>query len=213
MISFAGAALVCILAFALLYYSKIMFAHWFRQGYQQKAQKTALILPMPSLLSALASPDLSATKQKGYAFEQFVVTKFPREHFRIKNWRSDKYVDGIYASSNKDPDLMIEYSDYLGTMLFAVECKWRAGFKNKYIEWAKDYQIRNYYDFQKGENAHVFIIIGVGGTEDCPQELFIIPLNDIHRNQTSLDAEFMKPYRRADVQKMFFLNTRRLIIK
>ena len=42
------------------------------------------------------------SKMKGDAFEQHVVKRFAPKYFRIKEWRGDKYVDGIYAERTKE---------------------------------------------------------------------------------------------------------------
>ena len=48
-------------------------------------------------------------KQKGDDFEKFVVQRFDKKYFTLQEWRSDKYVDGVYAVSNHFPDLEINY--------------------------------------------------------------------------------------------------------
>ena len=52
------------------------------------------------------SVDLDENKAKGDAFERFVVKQFDKKYFTLQEWRSDKYVDGIY-----DYDIVIRISD------------------------------------------------------------------------------------------------------
>ena len=54
---------------------------------------------------------------------------------------------------------------------------------------------------------------GIGGTESEPTEMYIIPLMEIGREQTSLSSEFMKPFRRSDPSKHFFLDTKEMLLK
>ena len=74
--------------------------------------------------------DYEENKAKGDAFEKFVVKSFSREFFTLQEWRSDKYVDGIYAVSNHFPDLEVIFDDKLKGVkdVFAIECKWRKRF-------------------------------------------------------------------------------------
>ena len=49
-------------------------------------------------------------KKKGDDFEKFIVQKFNKKFFRIKEWAGDKYVKGIYAETTPQPDLLLEFS-------------------------------------------------------------------------------------------------------
>lgn len=213
MMTAASVALACMLAFALVFYSKTLFVRWFRKAYRDIAQKTVPVLPKIASLPSSAPSSTESATQKGYDFEKFVVKKFPREYFTAITWRGDKYVDGIYASSNRDPDLLMEYRDPTRVIRFAVECKWRSGFKNGFIQWAKDYQIQNYFEYQRREQIRVFIVIGIGGTEERPSDLYIIPLSDINSNTVSLHADNIARYRRPHPEKMFFLETKSVTLK
>ena len=97
-------------------------------------------------------------------------------------WRSDKYVDGIYAVSNHFPDLEVMYKAGHTQDSFAIECKWRKSFYKNHIEWAHDYQIENYKKYAKEVILPVFIVIGVGGEPGHPGEVYIIPLDSIQTN-------------------------------
>jgi hypothetical protein len=208
-----GALLSILIIIAAIYFISVMFPHWFKQGYRGKSMIVPPVLPMQSAHVLVSDSINPLTPQKGYDFEKFVVKKFPREYFSPITWRSDKYVDGIYASSNRDPDLLMEYRDPSRVVRFAVECKWRSGFKNGFIQWAKDYQIQNYFEYQRRERIPVFIIIGVGGSEERPSDLYIIPLKDLKSNKVSLHADNLKRYRRADPEKMFFLDIKSVTLK
>jgi len=79
------------------------------------------------------------SKEKGDAFENYVICKFDRKFFALKDMRSDKGVRGFYPESNKYPDLVLEYKP--ASVSFAVECKWRCGWWKRNdgkesIDWA-----------------------------------------------------------------------------
>ena len=59
--------------------------------------------------------------------------------------------NGVYALSNHNPDLEFEFVDENRSYPFAIECKWRAKFQHREIEWAKQYQIQNYLNYQNGQ--------------------------------------------------------------
>jgi hypothetical protein len=71
--------------------------------------------------------DYEENNGKGDAFEQFVVKNFDKAYFTLQEWRSDKYVDGIYPVSNHFPDLEVIFTFKSKGFreAFAVECKWR----------------------------------------------------------------------------------------
>jgi hypothetical protein len=65
---------------------------------------------------------------------------------------------------------------------FAIECKWRKNYFKNGIEWAQNYQIKNYKEYAEKLNIPVFVVIGVGGEPEKPEELFIVPLSKMKSN-------------------------------
>ena len=128
--------------------------------------------------------DFDENKAKGDAFERFVVKNFNKKYFTLQEWRSDKYVDGIYAVSNHFPDLEVifDFKTKGVNEAFAIECKWRKNYYNNGIEWAQNYQIKNYKEYAAKLSIPVFVVIGVGGEPKMPEELFIIPLQEMKTN-------------------------------
>ena len=49
------------------------------------------------------------SKKKGDDFEKYIVKKFDSAYFKLKEWAGDKYVDGIYAETTAQPDLLYEF--------------------------------------------------------------------------------------------------------
>lgn len=118
-------------------------------------------------------------KEKGNDFEAFIVKMFNAEYFSLKEWAGDKYVDGIYAESTLNPDLIYEFKYKSKNYPLAVECKYRASFKDDKIVFSYPEQLERYKEFEKEKKIPVFIAVGVGGSAKSPKELFIIPLRNI----------------------------------
>lgn len=155
---------------------------------------------------------LDDNKAKGDAFEKYVVQHFSRKYFRLQEWRSDKYVDGIYAVSNHFPDLEVVF-DFKAKSIkqsFAIECKWRKNYYNNGIEWAKDYQVKNYQDYATKLNIPVFVVIGLGGTADKPQEVFIVPLAKM--NSSTITKTELTIYKKENPENEFFWDYEKIIL-
>lgn len=143
--------------------------------------------------------------EKGFLFETFIIEKFDKNYFRLIEWRSDKFHKGIYAASSKLPDLEYQFKTTKHKDRLSIECKWRADFNNnRKIEIAREDQLENYWRYSKEERIEVFIILGVGGKPEKPEELFIIPLREIpgpslHRNK-------LNDFKRYHEKGNFFYN-------
>ena len=140
-------------------------------------------------------------KKKGYDFEKFIVQKFNKKYFHIKEWAGDKYVNGIYAETTTQPDLLLEFNLEHNTYLFSVECKWRHNLYEEGLEFAKEDQFNRYKNYEKTKKIPVFIAIGIGGKADSPKNLYIVPLKSLETNL--IDLEKLKKYKR-NVYKDFY---------
>jgi hypothetical protein len=153
-----------------------------------------------------------SAEKKGLAFTKSVIAKFDKKYFKLKEWRSDKYDDGVYPEANMYPDLEFEFTLRDVKSRFAVECKWRKSYYKNGIEWAKEYQLKNYKKFKTEKSIPVFVAIGVGGTPEKPEEVYIVPLTVIENIFIS-QAE-LKKYQKADFQdKNFFYDSKTEILK
>jgi len=131
-------------------------------------------------------------KKKGNDFEKYVVEKFNKKYFKLKEWAGDKYVNGTYAETTLHPDLVLEFKLKGETRTFAVECKWRKNLYNNGVEFANSDQLARYRKFAKQQNIAVFIAVGVGGEASNPKYVAIIPLSEI--DNTFLSLEMLKKY-------------------
>lgn len=166
-------------------------------------------------IKATIKEELSSFKTKdskddgaGALFEKFISQKFDMQSFQLIEWRSDKFHNGVYAKSNHLPDMEWEIVHPLARKgRFAIECKYRSGYFNGGIELAKDYQFKNYKEYERKARVPVFIVLGVGGRPDSPDELFVIPLKNLNSN--FINTWNLKQYAKRKVDGTFFYNSDR----
>ena len=143
------------------------------------------------------------SKEKGMEFEEYVVSRFSTKYFTLKEWRGDKYSNGIYAESNTYPDMEYTFTLREESYAFAVECKWRSKFNSKgKVKWSYKDQLARYRQFAQDRNMPVFIIIGIGGIPATPAEIYVVPLASI--KETELSKNWLENYRHNLAKKMYF---------
>jgi rRNA maturation endonuclease Nob1 len=150
-------------------------------------------------------------EEKGLRFEKYVVHKFDLRHHKIKEWRGDKFTNGIYAESSKYPDIEVELSLRDTSKTFAVECKWRRGYSKNGIRCARKDQIDNYKRYSEENGIPVFLVIGVGRSPENPDDVFIVPLNDI--KDPFLSSDFLEKYGRLDKNRYFFFDSQKSVLR
>jgi len=145
---------------------------------------------------------INQVKKKGDDFEKFIVQKFPKKYYTIKEWAGDKYIKGVYAETTTQPDLMIELELGKRHQQFSVECKWRRIFNKGGVEFATSKQLRNYKKYQDKKGIPVFIAIGVHGEPSAPEILYVVPLDEIETNFIAMDQ--LKKYRKSTKANLYF---------
>jgi len=131
---------------------------------------------------------IDQVKKKGNDFEKYVVEKFSKKYFKLKEWAGDKYVNGTYAETTLHPDLVFEFTLKGESRTFAVECKWRKELYLGGVEFANADQLARYKKFEKQQNIPVYVAVGTGGEASNPKYLSIIPLSEIETPFLSLDV-------------------------
>jgi len=189
--------------------TKDILAHVFNSRRPPAKLHRPILYEIPTDLHGLTDQQ-TIDERKGYLFEQFVVTLFDREYFTLLEWRSDKCIDGIFQLTCQFPDLEFYFHSQSESLHFAVECKWRQYFTNGIVEWSKETQLANHKQFEKITQIPVFIVLGIGGYPNKPDEVYAIPLGEI--DQTSLHCMTLKPYQRKLPYERFFLNCSKLTL-
>ena len=113
-------------------------------------------------------------------------------------WTGDKYIEGMYARSNTNPDLTLNFKMKGINLDFAVECKYRTDYYKNGIEWCSEQQLKNYKNFATDKEIAVFVAIGTGGLPTAPEELFIIPLTELMSN--FVDKSFLNKYKKEKIK-------------
>lgn len=125
--------------------------------------------------------DADLNYKNGLNFEKFVVKKFSPKYFKVKEWAGDKFVEGVYAETNQHPDLLMEFIGYKQNKEFAVECKWRQKLYKNGLDFSNPQQLDRYRDYAKKKGVSVFMVLGLGGTGDNPEKLYVVPLVEISK--------------------------------
>jgi len=148
--------------------------------------------------------DSTNPEAKGKRFEEFVVRKFQSEQFyTLKEWRGDKYVDGIYPESNKYPDLELEFTMKDIKRRFAIECKYRSRMNdNNEVEFAYEDQLKRYKQFEAEFGIPVYILLGLEGKPEAPEHLFLIPVATI--NNPILSEDQLQEYHKESNSNFYF---------
>lgn len=145
---------------------------------------------------------IGVNQKAGLDFEKFVVQKFDRKYFDIRNWAGDKFVEGRYANTTTQPDVHLFLKLRGVSYPFAVECKWRNQPKGDFVRFANDGQLERYKTFGQRENYPVFIVLGIGGKPSDPAELYILPVQEL--NKPILHRAGLGKYRKNVDTDFFF---------
>ncbi len=114
----------------------------------------------------------------GLRFEDYVSDLFSKKYFSIvEKTHSIETNQERYVESSMNPDFVFRYNPT--GELFAVECKYRSNLNNEgLLSWSYPEQMKRYKNFSDQKNIPVFIVIGLGGLDTDPKEMFNIPLEE-----------------------------------
>ena len=139
-------------------------------------------------------------RKNGLDFEKYIVKLLP-DNYRNLRWTGDKYVDGRYDESSKQPDIIFDI-ELNKVYSVAIECKFRMSFFKDLQVVARKEQLDRYREFQERNDIPVFLAIGVGGSGAHPEELFIVPLNAI--KFPVVKKSYLKKFLKILDQKLFY---------
>lgn len=161
------------------------------------ANKDKRISISDAAFKLLDKPDKSTQGQfrsnsfeKGQKFEDFVLKKFNKGDFSlVKKTLPIPKFDGPIIENNLDPDFVFRFKKNLEK--FAVEAKYRSYLGNYALIYPD--QMARYKQFEEEEKIPVYIVIGLGGFPDNPNEMFLVPLKKAASHELSI--EFLSKYR------------------
>ena len=139
-------------------------------------------------------------RKNGLDFEKYIVGLLP-DNYKNLRWTGDKYVDGRYDESNKQPDVIFDI-ELNNVYSVAIECKFRMSYYKGCLLVATKEQLDRYRVFQEKCDIPVFLAIGVGGSGAHPKELFIVPLNAM--KFPIVTKRYLKRFSKKLGQKLFY---------
>jgi hypothetical protein len=145
--------------------------------------------------------------EKGLAFEKFIIEQFAadKSYFTLLEWRSDKFHEGIFPASNRNPDFEYEYKAGTFVRKFSIECKYRSKVMNGYVHLMDDIKYRIYEAFHRTKMP-VYVVLGLRGEPNEPEELFLIPFEFV---KTEMPYDEIMKFKKAG--KFFYdMHTDRL---
>ncbi len=145
---------------------------------------------------------MNDNEQKGQAFEQYIesIILSNKQFSCIEHRSSRKTTDGKVVESAKYPDYDYARKDGNKRIMFSVECVVRKSFFKGNLDWAKDYQIDNWRNFQEEKGWPVIVVIGIvgNGTYDKPDDVYLLTLDDA--KWPSLYESYLAKYKLKDVK-------------
>jgi len=143
---------------------------------------------------------------KGIRFEKYISNLFPKNLWVLTDRTKDssKNFDRT-VESDMNPDLT--FRNILTGKTIAIECKFRSTFyRGKYQDfgyWWKKEQGERYKKYGKKMNVPVFVALGIGGTPQKPNRLFISPLETLNEAPYGFVTEKMlKPFEKNPAEKI-----------
>ena len=119
-----------------------------------------------------------APQWKGKRFENFILDKFDERYFTVvEQTHSYQTNEKRFVESSNNPDYVLRYNP--SRQEFAVECKYRSHLTNKMLEVCKQHQLDRYREFAMKRKIPVYLVVGLGGIDDYPDDLFVIPLEQM----------------------------------
>ncbi len=140
----------------------------------------------------------------GLRFEDYVSDLFSEKYFSIvEKTHSKETNQERYVESSMNPDFVFRYIP-TGEM-FAVECKYRSRLNDEgLLNWSYPEQMKRYQEFSYKRKMPVFVVIGLGGMDDDPDEMFNIPLEEA--KYPALYPSVFKKFGRPPKNSFFWKN-------
>lgn len=129
------------------------------------------------LFDSLMETFSSSPEWVGKRFEKFILTKFDPKYFTlVERTHPFQSTQDRYTESQLNPDYVLRYNPT--KQEFAVEVKYRSKLDKGMLHWSNPKQLERYREFAKKRKLPVYIVIGFGGYEEDPEDMFVIPLEE-----------------------------------
>lgn len=128
------------------------------------------------------NPTVDKSKEKGDAFEDFVVNILADWRLKLLDRTQDAVsTAGVVAESCKNPDLHVQQKRGKSEIDYYLECKYRSQWKDGAVTF-EDWQLDRYRQFQRDNRRKVIFALGVGGTPSDPASFMLVPLDSVKGN-------------------------------
>lgn len=136
--------------------------------------------PVTPVMPAPSAAEETEAARNGREFEQWAALRVRRSGLALVDWRSDKFVEGVYAEANLAPDLVVEHRHGQERIRFAIECKWRSKYyRHDELHWGEWKHLHRYRKYAAENDVPVYLLIGIGGTGGEPGEVYLVPLERV----------------------------------
>ena len=136
----------------------------------------AINRPYDTIYLRIKSLTMNDEVLKGRQFEDYVVDFFDlpnNKKLKLKEWRGDKTLPGVYPEGNSGPDLVFEYDGHP----FAIECKWRNHMPKDIEKELLSADRYTYFKQYAEEHAMpVYLLLGIGGLPSEPDSMHLVSL-------------------------------------
>jgi hypothetical protein len=112
----------------------------------------------------------------GKRFEKYVLDMFDDNFTIVEQTHSFKTNQERYVESSMNPDYVLRHKPTKSE--FAVEVKYRSKLDKGMLHWSNPNQLKRYNEFAIKRKIPVYVLIGFGGYEEEPDDMFLIPLQD-----------------------------------
>ncbi len=116
--------------------------------------------------------------QTALLFEQWVINHTHPRFWTMHDKRLEPGRDAATGEAGTAPRLLFSVKKDHTEEHVALACSWSSDFDpDQRLQWTTEEQMRHCRQYERDGRAHVFAVIGVGGSPADPADLFILPLN------------------------------------
>jgi hypothetical protein len=165
-----------------------------RADFEDEPQVEPQPIPVQPIFQRTEPKQLDTSFEKGFAFEDYLITLFDKYPFRLFSRTKDKpFKTVVHTEADNLPDLTFRNLE-TNQKLF-IEAKWRANLIDGSLYIAELHSLERYKEYSKIENAPCYVVVGLGGYPRNPNRMFLIPLYEI--SGTSLTPPVFQRFERS----------------
>lgn len=119
--------------------------------------------------------------EQSFAFEQFMTGKLNDYDYKLVEWRSEKFYGRRNQHVPGKPVLEFERKKSNNSeRIFYIECRYFDEYRDNLVHLGRKRKIHQFKHYSSTTNKPVFVAIGVGGQPSDPENLYLIPVENIH---------------------------------